>query len=604
MSKKAQTKREKEITRQIHRLFWRHMTRKPGKFVFAMSVRFLAFGMVHLLMPLVVANGLAAIINKQFDIVSGYVWQLLGLALVFGVLWTFSNLIIIRILTKAGLRLQQEVFQNFLNKDYDFYANSYAGALGDQATRMREAFLMYTGVFLLDIPKMLVVMIGSAVVIAFQSPLLALVTLLLMASVLSYTVFSSSLRLIWRRKLSEASSNVAAMVGDALTQAAAVKSFAAEGYEVQRISKTLKIWEKAQFGTWFTSSPADTVRYVLVAIATAVLLVMTAGMYQNGSISITIVALVQLYVIKMLSSTIEINVAIKMHEAAMGNAYEPMKTMLVQPEIKDRKNTQRLLQNEKIAELGFSEVSYGYSTAKKSSLAVQNFSLTIAPGEKVGLVGYSGSGKTTLTKLILRFMDTTSGVISISGHDIKDITQKDLRRHISYVPQEPLLFHRSIAENIGYGKPFSSKEDVDHAAKLAFVDEFAKDLPHGYDTMVGERGVKLSGGQRQRVAIARAILKNAPILILDEATSALDSRSEQLIQKALWSLMKDRTALVIAHRLSTIQKMDRIVVMDKGKIVQIGTHAALLKEKTGIYAELWAHQSGGYIGIPEEKSEE
>ncbi len=223
-----------------------------------------------------------------------------------------------------------------------------------------------------------------------------------------------------------------------------------------------------------------------------------------------------------------------------------------------------------------------------------DLNLEIAAGEKIGLVGHSGSGKTTLTKLLLRFNDIDGGEILIDGQNIANITQEDLRKCIAYVPQEPLLFHRTIRENIAYANPEASSKDIEEAAKKAYAQEFIEKLPKGYDTLVGERGVKLSGGQRQRVAIARAILKDAPILILDEATSALDSESEKLIQAALWELMKGRTAIVIAHRLSTIQRMDRILVLNDGEVIEQGKHAELL-EKNGTYAKLWAHQSGGFI---------
>jgi ATP-binding cassette subfamily B protein len=221
-------------------------------------------------------------------------------------------------------------------------------------------------------------------------------------------------------------------------------------------------------------------------------------------------------------------------------------------------------------------------------------SLQINPGEKVGLVGHSGSGKTTFTRLLLRFSDIDAGEITIDDQNIARITQDDLHASIAYVPQEPLLFHRSIAENIRYGDISASDSTIRKVAKLAHADDFVKDLPQGYDTLVGERGVKLSGGQRQRIAIARAMIKQAPVLVLDEATAALDSESEALIQDALWKLMEDRTAIVIAHRLSTIQHMDRIIVMSNGEIVEEGSHKELLKAK-GAYAKLWARQSGGFI---------
>jgi ATP-binding cassette subfamily B protein len=200
-----------------------------------------------------------------------------------------------------------------------------------------------------------------------------------------------------------------------------------------------------------------------------------------------------------------------------------------------------------------------------------------------------------LTRLLLRFEDVTGGEITIDGQPIEGVTQASLRRSIAYVPQEPLLFHRSIFDNISYGRLGARRKAVIAAAKRAFAHDFIEQLPKGYDTLVGERGVKLSGGQRQRVAIARAMLKNAPILVLDEATSALDSESETIIQQALWELMSDRTAVVIAHRLSTIQKMDRIIVLSDGKIIEEGSHKQLLRKKSGLYAKLWAHQSGGFI---------
>jgi ATP-binding cassette subfamily B protein len=239
-------------------------------------------------------------------------------------------------------------------------------------------------------------------------------------------------------------------------------------------------------------------------------------------------------------------------------------------------------------------MDFTHPDSGKDDSLFSKLNLHIKAGEKIGLVGHSGSGKTTLTKLLLRFNDIDSGEILIDGQNVAAITQEDLRRHVAYIPQEPLLFHRSIRENIAYGKPEASDEEIEEAAKKAYATEFIDKLPAGYNTLVGERGVKLSGGQRQRIVIARAILKDAPILVLDEATSALDSESEKYIQAALMELMKKRTAIVIAHRLSTIQKMDRIIVLDHGTIVEEGSHKDLIKQN-GTYAKLWAHQSGGFI---------
>jgi ATP-binding cassette subfamily B protein len=243
------------------------------------------------------------------------------------------------------------------------------------------------------------------------------------------------------------------------------------------------------------------------------------------------------------------------------------------------------------AQIHFSQVTFAYPGAPPLFTGLD---LIVPSGSKIGLVGRSGGGKTTLLRLLLRLMDVDQGHIFIGDQDIARLRQADLRSLIAYVPQEPVMFHRTLRDNIVFARPNASDADIHRAAQAAHVTDFAQALPDGLDTMVGERGIKLSGGQRQRVAIARAILRDAPILLLDEATSALDSESENLIQHALWQLMASRTALVVAHRLSTVIRMDRLVVLDHGRIVEQGTHHQLL-DRRGIYAMLWHHQSGGFL---------
>jgi len=277
----------------------------------------------------------------------------------------------------------------------------------------------------------------------------------------------------------------------------------------------------------------------------------------------------------------------------MSESAEFTEMMFKPTEIQDVPNAPSLVV--KKANIRFKNVHFAYGKKQdKDDMFLSKFDLNIKGNQKIWLVGPSGGGKTTITKLLLRFLDIKSGSISIDGQDIGRITQTSLRDHIAYVPQEPLLFHQSLYDNIAYGNKSATRAEVIHAAKLAHADDFITKLPQGYQTMVGERWIKLSWGQRQRIAIARAILKKAPILILDEATSALDSESEKYIQEWLTELMKDKTALVIAHRLSTIKNLDRILVLSDGKIVQDGTHDELIKQ-SWLYAILWGHQSGEFL---------
>ncbi|MDR2831454.1 MAG: ATP-binding cassette domain-containing protein [Rickettsiales bacterium] len=262
-----------------------------------------------------------------------------------------------------------------------------------------------------------------------------------------------------------------------------------------------------------------------------------------------------------------------------------LQAILVIPEIQDKPNVSNLVISK--GKINFDKVHFQY---KGTESIFQNKSVTIKPGQKVGLVGYSGSGKSTFVNLILRLYDVQSGKISIDGQDIRNVTQDSLHKNIGMIPQDPSLFHRTLMENIRYGKTNASDDEVIEAAKKAHAHEFILKLPQEYDSLVGERGVKLSGGQRQRIAIARAILKNAPILILDEATSQLDSITESNIQESLWELMQGKTTIVIAHRLSTLLHMDRILVFDQGKIVEDGTHQELL-DKNGMYKTLWDAQA-------------
>jgi ATP-binding cassette subfamily B protein len=244
--------------------------------------------------------------------------------------------------------------------------------------------------------------------------------------------------------------------------------------------------------------------------------------------------------------------------------------------------------------IDFSHLAFRYLDAAEDDYVFRDLDLHVPAGQRVGLVGRSGSGKTTLTKLLLRLSDVQEGRILVDGQDISACTQQSLRRQVAYVPQEALLFHRSIRENIAYGRPDATEEEIRRAAGLANALEFVDRLPAGLDTMVGERGVKLSGGQRQRVAIARAILADCPILVLDEATSALDSESEALVQGALENLMRGRTSIVVAHRLSTVAALDRIVVLEEGAIVEDGTHAELSRAG-GTYESLWDRQTGAFL---------
>ncbi len=402
--------------------------------------------------------------------------------------------------------------------------------------------------------------------------------------------WSAKKRAPWRHERKTLVSEIHGTVADALTNNLVVKTFASEQREIttlQKLTKRFNVIYKRDIG--FVSAEGS-LRLALMIFVQIVAIVMATSMVTQGTLPLATAIFMLAYLQRIGSQLFVLGDMINGFDQAFLDA-SPMTEMLEQDDtITDKAHAKPLAVSR--ATIAFDHMSYRYSDGTEDVL--HDLTLTIPSGQKIGLVGHSGAGKTTITQLLLRFADVTAGSITINDHDIRDVTQKSLRESIAYVPQEPMLFHRNLRENIAYGKPDATDEEIWKAATQANAAEFIKQLPEGLDTTVGERGVKLSGGQRQRIAIARAILKDAPILLLDEATSALDSESEKLIQDALAKLMKGRTSIVIAHRLSTIATLDRIIVLSGGSIIEDGSHAELLAHK-GVYANLWSHQSGGFI---------
>lgn len=368
-----------------------------------------------------------------------------------------------------------------------------------------------------------------------------------------------------------------------------VRAFAAEDREAaehqSRVAQsrrlTLRSWDYGNLRIDTLVAPLSVLTNVL-----GLLLAVALGAGEHGVEAIIVTFT---YYANATRIMFEFNQIYRRLESSMTEAAQFTELLLQPPTVLDPEAPEPL--RSESADVRFERVNFSHGGAKP---LFEGLDLDVPSGSKIGLVGRSGGGKTTLTRLLLRMTDVDGGRIMIGGQDISRLRQADLRSRLAYVPQDPAMFHRTLRENIAFARPGATDAEIRRAAEAAHVTEFADALPDGFDTMVGERGVKLSGGQRQRVALARAILRDAPILLLDEATSALDSESEILVQEALWRLMEGRTALVVAHRLSTVATMDQLVVLDRGRIVEQGSHRELLATE-GAYAKLWKHQSGGFL---------
>jgi ABC-type multidrug transport system fused ATPase/permease subunit len=376
---------------------------------------------------------------------------------------------------------------------------------------------------------------------------------------------------------------------DVITNMSAVRQFSHRNAEFDAITKVTEKVRVADVRQWRLSEWALTFNNFIIVVAVTVMLSVMYRLWVVNLVSSGDFVLVLTLILSLTGTLVFIGSAMNQFIRVYGEVQEGLSEVLLPYEIVDHEDAKTLMLKE--GKIEWDTVSFDYG----DSNVFNEFNLTIKAGERVGLVGSSGAGKSTFVSLLLRQHELTDGSIRIDGQNIAEVTQDSLRENIAVVPQEPMLFHRTIRENIAYGKPDASDEEVIAVAKKAEAHDFIMSLKDGYNTLVGERGVKLSGGQKQRVAIARAMLKNAPILVLDEATSALDSESEVAIQKALHELMTGKTVIAIAHRLSTLREMDRIIVLDAGKIVEDGTHMTLTKKRNGIYARLWKHQAGGFL---------
>jgi len=540
--------------------------------------------------------------------------ELIRLVSMLGGLFIFE-IICWRVAIYVNNHFQSSIKRNIPNDCYrylhqhsiSFFSNNFIGSLVTKTKRLADSFDRVTNMMFWDIIPTLIVFVFSITILYSIIPLFG--HILLIWSVLFICI---SVRLsLWKMKFDLDAANKSSIqtgnYADGLTNFFPVKIFAQRKYEQKRFESSSETLKKANKKAWDYSNHIEIFHGSAMIVLEIGMLYLCIKFWQKDLITVGEIVLIESLLLSLTRKLWNLGNNVKEIITSLADANEMTEILNAPYEIKDPKDpeTCRIQKGHiEIKDMTFSyemknlknkEENSSISTLHPSPTNVfQDFNLDIKPGEKVGLVGESGSGKSTLTKILFRFNDINEGIVTIDGQDITKITQDTLREQIAFVPQEPILFHRSLEENIRYGNIHASDEEVIEAAKKAHAQGFITKTKEGYDTLVGERGIKLSGGEKQRIAIARAMLKKAPILILDEATSALDSIAETHIQEALEILMKDCTTIVIAHRLSTLRKMDRLIVLDQGKIVEQGSHRELV-EQNGKYNELWSHQVGGFI---------
>lgn len=469
-----------------------------------------------------------------------------------------------------------------------YFSNRFAGSLANKISHAARGMREFVDQILWEFLEVGVTAIASLIILFSANAQIAFIFLLWVVVVLVVNIALVRKRVPLTEYSHRLETGLNGATVDLMTNISAMQEYARRPFELRRLQNAVDKRRVAGLKSWRFGEWIRVVNSLILVIFGGAMTFTVVWFARSGIVSLGDIILVLTIIFRVEGMLQGLGSNLNKVSETWGEIQESLDEIIEPHEIADRAGAGVLTVPR--GEIIFDRVTFRYSEMR----VFKDLSLVIPSGQRVGLVGRSGAGKSTLMRVLLHHHDVQVGKVMIDGQDIAGVTQESLRRAIAVVPQEPLLFHRSIRENIAYGRPDASFEEIVEAAKKAQAREFIGRVPEGYDALVGERGIKLSGGERQRIAIARAILKNAPILLLDEATSSLDSESEVAIQKALHELMHGKTVIAIAHRLSTLREMDRILVMDEGAIVEDGTHAELLERK-GVYAALWEHQAGGFI---------
>jgi ATP-binding cassette subfamily B protein len=531
--------------------------------------------------------------NADYNFLISTIIYILLLGIIGLVFAISAYLSVIYFETKSMIDTKQRAFDYLINHSHNFFSNNFSGSLVQKVNRYTRSFERIFDKFVMDIFPLIIKTVGAFVVLYVVSPNISYVIVSWIILFIIVSFIMTKIKYKYDLKASGLDSKSTGVLSDSLSNHNVSQLFTGNQFESENFGKVNYEHMSANQFRWNFGEITNFIQVILTVLAEFFVFYFGILYWNNGTLSVGTFVLAQAYIIIINGSLWSFGRVIRDLTEGIADAKEMVEILHLPHEIQDTANAKDLIVNSGTIE--FKNITFAFGKEEESNKTVfNNLNISIKAGEKVALIGSSGAGKSTLVKLLLRLHDIKGGEILIDGQNIKNVTQNSLRENISLVPQDPALFHRTLMENIRYGKRDAKDEDVIAASKLAHCDIFIKDFPLQYETFVGERGIKLSGGERQRVAIARALLKNAPILILDEATSSLDSHSESLIQDALHTLMKGKTTLIIAHRLSTIRKMDRIIVLGKNGVIEEGSHDDLIKKGDGMYAKLWNLQAGGF----------